>query len=58
MNPSKQISEYLASIGRKGGKKSSAAKRRANREKMRRFWADVRAGIRKKPDHKPKAKEG
>ena len=37
------------SLGRLGGKATSEAKTKANREKMRQFWADVRAGKRKAP---------
>lgn len=46
----KAIYDYLSTIGKKGGKKKSAAKRRANREKILQYWSEVKAGIRKKPN--------
>lgn len=38
-------------LGRLGGKATSEAKRRANREKIKAYWADVRAGRRDAPKH-------
>lgn len=47
--PDSDVKAYLAAIGRKGGEKKSARKRRANQAKIIKFWAEVNAGIREKP---------
>lgn len=38
-------------LGRLGGKATSEAKRRANRAKIKAYWADVRAGKVAAPKH-------
>jgi hypothetical protein len=50
------MNKAAQSLGALGGSVKSAAKTKANGEKIRQFWADVRAGKRPAPrKRKPKS---
>lgn len=44
-----EIREYLAAIGRRGGRANTRRQREARASTLRRFWSDVRAGRRAHP---------
>lgn len=42
---------HAKALGKLGGKATSETKTKANREKMRQFWHDVKTGKRPAPNH-------